>query len=82
MSGRRRFETRDRSANNYLVAVISLGEGLQNNHHAFPTSARHALRWFEPDVAGWVIGFAEWLGLFWDVKHPSPAQIANKRLPT
>ena len=82
MSGSKRFETRDRSANNYLVAAISFGEGLQNNHHAFPTSARHALRWFEPDAAGWVIGLGEWLGLFWDVKHPSPAQIANKRLPT
>ena len=81
LRGSRRFETRDRSANNYLVALISFGEGLQNNHHAFPTSARHALRWFEPDVAGWVIGLAERTGLVWDVKHPSPAQIAHKLLP-
>lgn len=80
MSGSRRFETRDRSANNYLVAAISFGEGLQNNHHAFPTSARHALRWFEPDAAGWVIGLGERLGVFRDVKHPSPTQIANKLL--
>ena len=82
MSGSKRFETRDHSANNYLVAAISFGEGLQNNHHAFPTSARHALRWFEPDAAGWVIGLGERLGVFWDVKHPSPAQIANKLLRT
>lgn len=80
MHGEKRFETRDQSANNYFVAAISFGEGLQNNHHAFPASARHALRWFEPDAAGWAIGLAERLGLVWDVKHPSPEQIANKLL--
>lgn len=79
LHGSRPFETRDRSANNHLVALFSFGEGLQNNHHAFPTSARHALRWWEPDAAGWAIGLGERLGLFWDVKHPSQAQMDNKR---
>jgi stearoyl-CoA desaturase (Delta-9 desaturase) len=80
LHGRRPFDTRDRSTNNYLVALFSFGEGLQNNHHAFPTSARHGLRWWEPDIAGWAILLGKQGGLFWEVKHPSPAQIENKRV--
>ena len=79
--GRRPFETGDHSANNMLVAIISFGEGLQNNHHAFPTSARHAIEWWEPDITGWVIGGLERLGLIWDVKHPSAEAISAHRRP-
>lgn len=46
--GARRFDNQDRSANNYLVALFSFGEGLQNNHHAFPNSANHRVYWWEP----------------------------------
>jgi sn-1 stearoyl-lipid 9-desaturase len=45
--GSRRFETRDRSTNSWWVALITFGEGLHNNHHAYPVSARHGLRWYE-----------------------------------
>jgi hypothetical protein len=34
---------------NWWVALLSRGEGWHNNHHAFPFSARHGLRWFELD---------------------------------
>jgi stearoyl-CoA desaturase (delta-9 desaturase) len=77
--GRRPFRTDDHSANNMLVAIVSFGEGLQNNHHAFPTSARHALHWWEPDITGWVIGALERTRLIWDVKHPSAQAIAARR---
>jgi fatty-acid desaturase len=43
--GRRRFQTRDDSTNNWWVALLSFGEGWHNNHHAHPTSARHGLAW-------------------------------------
>ena len=47
--GTRRFETRDDSTNNGLIAVLTFGEGWHNNHHAYPTSARHGLVWYEFD---------------------------------
>ena len=47
--GKRRFETRDDSRNNWWVALITFGEGWHNNHHAHPTSARHGLAWYEFD---------------------------------
>ena len=78
MFGSRPFEaiTRDRSANNYWVAIVAFGEGLQNNHHAFPGAAAHALHWWEPDLSIWVIRLLKLVGLVWDVKHPSQAEIA------
>ena len=51
--GTRRFETRDDSRNNGLIAAITWGEGWHNNHHAYPRSARHGLRWYEVDI-NWI----------------------------
>lgn len=48
--GTRRFETNDDSTNNWWVALLTFGEGWHNNHHAYPTSARHGLKWYEFDM--------------------------------
>jgi fatty-acid desaturase len=65
--GKRRFETRDDSRNNGLIAAITFGEGWHNNHHAYPRSARHGLNWKEFDI-NWVqIRLLEKLGLVRDV---------------
>jgi stearoyl-CoA desaturase (delta-9 desaturase) len=37
------------------LAFLTAGEGLHNNHHAAPTSARLSHRWFEIDPGWWVI---------------------------
>jgi stearoyl-CoA desaturase (Delta-9 desaturase) len=37
------------------LAFITAGEGLHNNHHAAPTSARLSHRWFEIDPGWWVV---------------------------
>jgi stearoyl-CoA desaturase (delta-9 desaturase) len=66
--GARRFNTRDDSTNNWLVAMFTFGEGWHNNHHAHPVSARHGLAWYELDI-NWIgIRALQLLGLAWDVK--------------
>jgi stearoyl-CoA desaturase (delta-9 desaturase) len=77
--GTRPFNNRDHSANNYWVAVLTFGEGLQNNHHAFPSSAAHAVAWWQPDASMWFIRLLQGLGLAWDVKLPSRSAIAAAR---
>lgn len=69
--GSKRFETHDHSANNYCVALFTFGEGLQNNHHAFPSAARHGMYWWEPDFSGTLIRLLASVGLVWDLYHPS-----------
>ena len=65
--GRRRFQTRDRSRNVPLLALISMGEGWHNNHHAYPTAAVQGVAWWELDVTGLVIVALERIGLVTDV---------------
>ena len=69
--GTRPYDSRDESRNNAVVAVLAFGEGWHNNHHAFPTSARHGLRWWEIDISYYVIRAQALLGLAWNVKVPS-----------
>jgi len=78
--GRRRFDTGDESRNLAWLSVLSFGESWHNNHHAFPTSARHGLRWWELDVASLVIGGLERVGLAWDVVRIDPARQQSKLL--
>jgi stearoyl-CoA desaturase (delta-9 desaturase) len=69
--GRRRFDTGDQSRNLMWLAPLSFGESWHNNHHAFPTSARHGLKPWELDTAALVIMGLEKTGLAWDVQTPS-----------
>lgn len=79
--GRRPFKSRDHSRNNFLCGILALGEGWHNNHHAFPASARHGLRWWELDLSYFVIRVLELLGLAWKVRVPGADAIASKRVP-
>jgi stearoyl-CoA desaturase (delta-9 desaturase) len=70
--GSRRFDVEDESRNVFLLALPSMGEAWHNNHHAFPQSAFHGMRWFELDPSAWVIRLMEKVGLVWDVVRISP----------
>jgi stearoyl-CoA desaturase (Delta-9 desaturase) len=65
------FPVPDQSRNNLLFGVLALGEGWHNNHHAFPTSARHGLRWWQVDPSYYVICSLALLGLAWKVRLPA-----------
>ncbi len=65
--GTRRFETRDDSRNNGLIAAITWGEGWHNNHHAYPRSAKHGMAWYEFDINWMEIWVMQKLGLAKDV---------------
>ena len=78
MIGSRPFANRDDSANNWPVAFFTFGEGLQNNHHAFPGAYRHGMRWWEPDLSGWVIAMLAKSHIVWDLHMPSRTAIDNR----
>jgi len=78
--GRRRFDTGDESRNLAWLSFLSLGEAWHNNHHAFPTSAAHGLRWWELDLSSLVIRGLERVGLAWDVVRIDPARQQRKLL--
>ncbi len=70
--GTRPYPTGDHSRNNLLTGLLAFGEGWHNNHHAFPWSARHGLRWWQPDLSWWVLWAMEKTGLVWRVRRANP----------
>jgi stearoyl-CoA desaturase (delta-9 desaturase) len=70
--GRRRFDLEDQSTNVFWLALPSLGESWHHNHHAFPRSAHHGLRWWEVDVSGLLIRGMEKVGLASNVVTITP----------
>lgn len=66
--GSRRFPTSDDSRNNWLIALLTLGEGWHNNHHQCPSAARQGFRWWEIDITYYVLRLLASLGLIWDLR--------------
>jgi stearoyl-CoA desaturase (Delta-9 desaturase) len=76
--GGRPYPNGDQSRNNFLFGVLALGEGWHNNHHAFPASAKHGLRWWQVDVSYWCIRALAWLGLARKLKLPDKREITAR----
>jgi stearoyl-CoA desaturase (delta-9 desaturase) len=75
--GRQRYATGDDSRNNWWLAIITLGEGWHNNHHACQRSARQGFRPHEIDITYYLLAILSWTGLVWDLGQP-PASLARK----
>jgi stearoyl-CoA desaturase (Delta-9 desaturase) len=76
--GSRRFDVEDRSTNVFWLSLLSFGESWHHNHHAFPRSAQHGLRWWEVDPTAWLIGAMQRLRLAWNVVQISPERQQSK----
>jgi stearoyl-CoA desaturase (delta-9 desaturase) len=76
--GTRSFDTKDQSRNNLLIAILAMGEGWHNNHHAFPSMAFHGMTRAQVDVSAAIIRFLMRRGLVWNVKLPSPDLVARR----
>ena len=74
--GSRRFETKDQSRNNPLLALFTFGEGWHNNHHRYPAAARQGFRWWEFDASWCLLRLMSALGLVWNLR-PVPERIRN-----
>src|SRR3712207_1480740 len=76
--GRRRFDVEDHSTNVFWLALPSFGESWHHNHHAFPRSAEHGLKWYELDVSAWIIKAMKKVGLAWNVTIITPERQQQK----
>jgi stearoyl-CoA desaturase (Delta-9 desaturase) len=71
--GRKRYDTGDESRNNFLLALITLGEGWHNNHHQHMGCTRQGFYWWEIDITYYVLKLLSLCGVIWDLK-PVPAK--------
>jgi hypothetical protein len=79
--GTRRFVVEDQSTNVFWLALPSLGESWHHNHHGFPRSAAHGLRWWELDPSALLIAAMRRLGLAWDVVRIAPERQTQSSRP-
>jgi stearoyl-CoA desaturase (delta-9 desaturase) len=70
MLGSQRYDAKDDSTNNWVLAVITMGEGWHNNHHHFMGSTRQGFFWWEIDATYYVLRSFALFGLVWDIKEP------------
>ena len=77
--GSQRYVTGDTSRNNWWLAVITLGEGWHNNHHAYQRSTRQGFRWYEFDPTYYALKAMSWVGLVWDLGEPPREVVRNER---
>lgn len=76
--GRKRYVTGDDSRNNWLLALVTMGEGWHNNHHAYQSSVRQGFYWWEIDMTYGVLLVLSRLGIVWDLKMPPEQVLRNE----
>lgn len=73
MVGTRPHDTPDHSRNNFVLALITSGEGWHNNHHHRPGTACFGWRWYQPDLGWMALRALEAVGLVWRLRRPPTA---------
>jgi stearoyl-CoA desaturase (delta-9 desaturase) len=79
VSGSKRYVTGDDSRNNFLLAIVTMGEGWHNNHHAYQSSVRQGFKWWEIDPTYYLLCALSWIGLVWDLKTPPELVLRNEQ---
>ncbi len=77
--GDKRYVTGDDSRNNWWLAIITMGEGWHNNHHAYQSSVRQGFRWYEYDATFYILKALSWVGIVWGLKTPPEAVVRNEQ---
>lgn len=75
--GKQRFDTGDDSRNNFIIAMLTWGEGWHNNHHYYQGSARQGFYWWELDITYLVLKLLAQFGIVWNLK-PVPQKILDE----
>ena len=78
--GSREYDTGDNSRNNFILAILTLGEGWHNNHHCSPGSVRQGFRWWQIDISYYILWLMAKMGLIWDLKTPNQTLLNKKKL--
>jgi stearoyl-CoA desaturase (delta-9 desaturase) len=77
--GSRPYDTKDGSRNNFLMALLTMGEGWHNNHHHEMTCARQGREWWQIDITYYVLRALALVGIVWDIKEPRKERIGHRK---
>jgi stearoyl-CoA desaturase (Delta-9 desaturase) len=78
--GRPLYNAEVSARDNWMVALLTLGEGYHSFHHRFPADFRNGIRWYQWDPAKWFIRGLKWAGLAGDLVRTPEPQIEQARM--
>ena len=78
--GKRTFNARVSARDNWVLALVTFGEGYHSFHHRFPADFRNGVRWYHWDPAKWLIRGLKSVGLASDLRSTSAPMIEGARL--
>lgn len=76
--GSRRYNTKDTSRNNWLLAILTFGEGWHNNHHHYPVTARQGFYWYEIDITYYMLVMLSWVGIIKNL-NKLPKEVLHRK---
>jgi stearoyl-CoA desaturase (Delta-9 desaturase) len=77
--GSKRYETGDTSRNNFVLSMLTMGEGWHNNHHFYQSTANNGFFWWEIDLSFYILKALSWIGVVWDLRIPPAWVLEGKR---
>lgn len=80
MFGKATYDTHATARDNWVIALLTFGEGYHNFHHRFAADYRNGVRWYQWDPSKWLIALMAGLGLAWDLRRVSDFQIMAAEL--
>jgi stearoyl-CoA desaturase (delta-9 desaturase) len=77
--GKRRYEVEDDSVNNWLLALLTNGEGWHNNHHRYSVCTRQGFKWWQIDMSYLILRLLQWCGIVWEIREPPRSIIEESK---
>lgn len=67
--GDKPFCTEQTAVDNYLISLLTFGEGYHNYHHTYANDYRNGIRWYHFDPTKWTIWLLNKMGMASDLKR-------------
>lgn len=78
--GKRTYDFNQTATDNFVVALLTFGEGYHNFHHTFQNDYRNGLRWWQYDPTKWLIKFLSYLNFTYSLRTTSDELILRMKL--
>ncbi len=78
--GARTFSSEQTAVDNFVISLLTFGEGYHNYHHTFANDYRNGIRWYHFDPTKWLIWVLDRLGLVHNLKRVNEYHVKERML--
>lgn len=66
------------AVDNFIISLVTFGEGYHNYHHTYANDYRNGVRWYHFDPSKWLIWSLSKLGLAYSLRKMDPTTISRR----